>query len=77
LPAKEAAGGIITNAADWMAEQLRTAGAEVAATVIHEIRSEAARAEVASRLAHRFAWIAGAAAGLTAAGVAGFLIAAL
>ncbi len=75
--AKEAAGGIITSAADWMAEQLRAAGAEVAATVIHEVHSEVMRAEAAGRVARRFAWIAGCAAVLTAAGLVGFLVATL
>lgn len=65
--ARGEAGRVVTEASEWVAEQLRAAGAEVAATLVQETQAEAARAEVARRAAVRAAWIAG---GVSAAGVA-------
>jgi hypothetical protein len=56
---KQSAGRIITEATEFVVEQLRAAGAEMAATVLRETQAEVARAEAAKAGAVNAAWIAG------------------
>lgn len=64
--ARSDAGRVVTEASEWVAEQLRAAGAEVAATLVQETQAEVAKAEAARRAAVRAAWVAG---GVSLAGV--------
>ncbi len=75
--AKTAAAVLVNSSAEWVARQLRQSSEEATAFMLTELRKETAKAQAASRLALRFAWIAGGAAAITAAGLTGFLIAAL
>ena len=60
--AQQAAGRIVTDATEWVIEQLRTAGAEIAATLVQETQAEVAKAEAMRSVAVRAAWIASGAA---------------
>lgn len=57
--ARSEAGRVVTEAAEWVAERLREAAAEVSATLVQETQAEVAKAEAARRAAVRAAWIAG------------------
>lgn len=57
--AQQDAGRLITEAAEWSAEQLRAAAPEIAAILLHETQAEVAKAEAAQAAAIRAAWIAG------------------
>lgn len=75
--ARQSAATLITEAGRWSSEQLREAAAEIVASTLKEIGSEVAKAEAASRLSVRAAWVtvgmsAAALAGLTGFWVAGF-----
>lgn len=75
--AKKVAAALVNSSGAWVTEQLKEAGAEVTATMLADLRKETAKVQAVSRVATRMAWVAGGAAALTAAGLAGFLIAAL
>ena len=67
VDAKVLSERVISDAAEWLVERLQAAGAEVAASIIHETQAEVARAEQARAIAVRSAWVAG---GISVAGVA-------
>ena len=71
--ARSEAGRIVTEASEWVAEQLRAVGAEVAAALVQETQAEAAKAEMARRAAVRAAWVAGA-AGTVAVGAVALVV---
>lgn len=74
--ARSEAGRVVTEASEWVAEQLRAAGAEVASTLVQETQAEVAKAEAARRAAVRAAWIAGgvSTAGTVAVGAAALAV---
>ncbi len=71
--ARQAAAALVNNSTVWVTEQLKQAGDKVIAAMLAELREETAKAKAAASTARRAAW---AAAALTAAGLAGFLLAA-
>lgn len=73
--AKLAAGQVVTEAAEWVTEQLRGAAAEITATLLHAVSVEVAAAQAARRSAVRAAWLAGALLFGTAGISAGALLA--
>ncbi|MDQ2764125.1 MAG: hypothetical protein M3Y22_11785 [Pseudomonadota bacterium] len=75
--AKKAAAALVNSSTAWVTEQLKEAADKVTASMLAELREETARAQAASRFALRAAWVASAAAVFTAAGLAGFLLAAI
>jgi len=75
--AKKAASALVNSSTEWVTGRLTEAGDKVTASILAELREETAKAESASRLAIKMAWAAGACAVFTAAGLAGFLVAAL
>ena len=75
--AKKAAAALVNSSTEWVTGRLKEAGAAVTASMLAELRQETAKAESASRLAIKMAWVAGGAAVLTAAGLTGFLLAAV
>ncbi len=74
--AKKAAAVLVNSSAAWVTEQLKEAGNAVTASMLTELREETAKAESASKVAIKMAWVAGGAAVLTAAGLTGFFVAA-
>jgi hypothetical protein len=75
--ARQSAATLITEAGRWSSELLREAAAEIVASILKQIDSEVVKAEAASRLSVRAAWVsvgmsAAALAGLTGFWVAGF-----
>ena len=74
---KGAAEAVISQGAAFLAEQFRAAVREASATMLAELRQETARAERASRIAIRIAWILGSLGAVSLAGLGGFLLAGL
>ena len=75
--ARQSAATLITEAGRWSAEQLQEATAEVIASVLSELRSEVIKAEAASRLSVRAAWVTAGMSAAVLAGMAGFWVAGL
>lgn len=75
--AKKAAAALVNKSTEWVTERFKETANTVTASMLAELRQETARAEAASRLAIKMAWVAGFAALLTAAGLGGFLLAAV
>lgn len=74
---KDAGEAIISQGAVFLVEQFREVVRETAAAMVAELRQEAARAERASRVAIRSAWVVASVGAIVLAGAAGFLIAGL
>jgi hypothetical protein len=75
--AKESAEAVISQGAAFIVEQFRGIARDATATMLAELRAEAARATRASRLATRIAWGIAILAAIGLAGLSGFLLAAL
>jgi hypothetical protein len=75
--ARRSAATLITEAGRWSSEQLREAAAEIIASVLKEVRSEVIKAEAASRLSVRAAWVTAGMSAIVLAGVGGFWVAGL
>lgn len=75
--AKATAARIITEAAGYAAERLRTAGDEAAQLVVEAARRHLAEAETARRSVVRTAYVTGAAIVIVGAALGGFLAASL
>jgi len=73
--AKEIAASFVTRAGEWSAERLRAAVEEATSALLVQVRQNAARAERASRVALRIAWVVGGLGTIALAGTAGFLLA--
>lgn len=73
--AQETAALLVTRAGEWSAERLKGAAAEASAIMLADVRREAARAEQASRMAIRAAWIIAGVSAVAMAGAAGFVLA--
>jgi hypothetical protein len=72
--AKQSAATLITEAGRWSSEQLREAAAEIIASFLKEVRSEVTKAEAASRLSVRAAWVTAGMSAVVLAGMAGFWV---
>lgn len=57
--ARKVASDIINDAATWLEGRFKATGQEVTASMLAELRQETAKAEVASRIAVRAAWVVG------------------
>jgi hypothetical protein len=75
--ARQSAATLITEAGRWSSEQLREAAAEIVASTLKEIGSEVTKAEAASRLSVRAAWVTAGMSVTVLAGLAGFWVAGL
>jgi hypothetical protein len=73
--AKEIAASFVTRAGQSSAERLRTAAEAAASTLLAQVGQDSARAERASRVAVRIAWIMSSVGVIAMAGVAGFVLA--
>lgn len=74
---KQTAEAVISQGAAFQVEQFREVVREAGAGLLVALREEAARAERASRIAVRVAWMVGGLGALMLAGVGGFLLAGL
>jgi len=74
---KGTAEAVISQGAAFLVEQFREAVREASATMLAELRQEAARAERASRISVRIAWTLGSLIAISLAGLGGFLLAGL
>jgi hypothetical protein len=73
--ANEIAASFVTRAGEWSAERLRTAAEEAASALLAQVRQDAARAERASRVTVRIAWVMSGVGVIAMAGVAGLVLA--
>jgi len=73
--AKEIAASFVTRAGEWSAERLRTAVEEATNALLAQVGQDAARAERASRIAVRIAWIMSGVGIVAMTGVAGLVLA--
>jgi len=74
---KGTAEAVISQGAAFLVEQFREAVRDATATMLAELRQEAARAERASRISIRIAWTLGSLIAISLAGLGGFLLAGL
>ena len=69
---KEIAASLVTRAGEWSAERLKIAAEDAASALLVQARQEAARAERASQIAARIAWLMAGTGTVTLAGLGGF-----
>jgi hypothetical protein len=77
VDAEQRAAWLINKGGVWAEDRIKEAGQEAANLVLFELRQETAKAERASRIAIRAAWVAAAVAGLAFCFLVGILLAML
>ena len=77
VAAKRAASDVINGASDWLTTKFKEVAQEATAEMLAELRQETAKAEAASRVAVRAAWIVGAISAAAGSLMVGYGIAGL